>query len=205
MTVTGVRRAGERAVVLDVSEEPSAVAAAIRALAARLNVTLTEVVPGAVTVLISARDCAGLSLLTAAFPHLEIAPEQTTTASFIELPVRYDGPDLDAVADAAGLSVAEVITRHSQATYHAAFTGFAPGFAYLTGLDPSLRLPRRSNPRPSVPPGSIAIADAYSAVYPRASPGGWHLLGTTPAPIFDAERDPPALIPPGATVRFVQQ
>ena len=203
MTVTGVRRAGEHAVLLDVSAEPSSVASAVRGLASELRLTLTEVVPGAVTVLVSVSDSSTLSRLVAALPELEIAPPEAASPGLIELPVCYDGPDLEAVADAAGLSVSDVITRHSQATYQAAFTGFAPGFAYLTGLDPVLRLPRRANPRSSVPPGSVAIADAYSAVYPRASPGGWHLLGTTDATIFDAERDPPALIAPGSTVRFV--
>ena len=83
-------------------------------------------------------------------------------------------------------------------TYEAAFTGFAPGFAYLSGLDPALRMPRRSSPRPRVPPGSVAIADTYTAVYPRPSPGGWHLLATTDVTLFDPAREPPALITPGS-------
>lgn len=203
MTVTGVRRAGERSAVLDVTAEPSAVAAAVRKLASVLQIVLTDVVAGAATVLVCAPDPSTLARIVAALPQLQVAPEQVSSSSLIELPVRYDGPDLGAVAASAGLSVADVITRHSQATYLAAFTGFAPGFAYLTGLDPLLRLPRRSDPRPAVPPGSVAIADTYSAVYPRASPGGWHLLATTDATIFDPERDSPALITPGARVRFL--
>ena len=95
------------------------------------------------------------------------------------------------------------MSRHSDATYRAAFCGFAPGFAYLTGLDPALQLPRRATPRTRVPAGSVAIAAGYSAVYPTTSPGGWHLVGHTDAVLFDADRDPPALIAPGTTVHFV--
>jgi KipI family sensor histidine kinase inhibitor len=82
------------------------------------------------------------------------------------------------------------------------FCGFAPGFAYLEGLDPGLHLPRRATPRTRVPPGSVAIAAAYTAVYPTASPGGWHLVGSTAMAVWDAERSPPALLAPGTLVRF---
>lgn len=120
----------------------------------------------------------------------------------LSIDVAYDGEDLTAVASATGLSIAEVVTRHSDAEYLAAFAGFAPGFTYLTGLDPLLALPRRSTPRTSVPAGSVAIAVGYSAVYPRPSPGGWHLLGHTSAVLFDPRGNPPALITPGTRVRF---
>jgi KipI family sensor histidine kinase inhibitor len=203
MTVTGVRRAGDRAAVLDVEASPAAVAAGLRSLAASLGVTLVEVVPGAATVLVCAVDTASIIRLVAALPQLEAAPEDRLEVGLIELPARYDGPDLQAVADAAGMTTAEVVDRHSRPTYLAAFTGFAPGFAYLTGLDPRLQLARRSSPRPAVPAGSLAIADTYTAVYPRASPGGWHLIGTTEAVLFDPERQSPALLTPGAQVRFV--
>lgn len=136
-------------------------------------------------------------------PELGHAVAAAGSGATVEIPTRYDGPDLPEVAAAAGLGVAEVVARHSAVTYEAAFTGFAPGFAYLSGLDPVLRMPRRSSPRPRVPPGSVAIADAYSAVYPRSSPGGWHLLGSTDLVIFDASREPAALIAPGTRVRFV--
>lgn len=121
----------------------------------------------------------------------------------VEIPVTYDGPDLDDVAAATGLSPAEVVRRHSSPTYTAAFAGFAPGFVYLEGLDPVLQLPRRADPRTRVPPGAVAIAAGYTAVYPRESPGGWHLLGRTDAVLFDVAAEPPALIQPGDRVRFV--
>ncbi len=123
----------------------------------------------------------------------------------IEIPVRYDGEDLEFVAEACSLSEEEVIRRHLGTTYVAAFCGFAPGFAYLSGLDSSLKLPRRDTPRTRVPAGTVAIAASYSAVYPQESPGGWHLIGSTSTELWDVARQPPALIEPGRQVRFVRQ
>ena len=121
----------------------------------------------------------------------------------VELAVTYDGPDLAEVAQLTGLSVDEVVARHAAATYTVAFGGFMPGFAYLVGLDPVLRVPRRPSPRERVPAGSVAIADEFSAVYPAATPGGWRLLGTCATTMWDLDREPPALLVPGASVRFV--
>ena len=83
------------------------------------------------------------------------------------------------------------------------FGGFAPGFAYLAGGDPRLRVPRLDAPRASVPAGSVGLAGEFSGVYPRSSPGGWRLLGTTDVPLWDTDRDPPAILRPGVSVRFV--
>ncbi|WTE38826.1 allophanate hydrolase subunit 1 [Streptomyces sp. NBC_01618] len=121
------------------------------------------------------------------------------------VPVRYDGPDLDDVAELTGLSVPEVIARHTSPLYTVAFTGFAPGFGYLVGTDPVLSLPRRAEPRTAVPAGAVAVAGGFTGIYPRSSPGGWQLLGATEIPLWDQDRDPPALLTPGATVRFVAQ
>lgn len=184
---------------------PAAIAAAVRQLAEQLGTALEDVVPGAGTVLVLARDQAGLARLLAALPDLaDVKETLKQDGPTVELPVRYDGPDLAAVADAAGFSVEEIVRRHSSATYHAAFTGFAPGFAYLTGIDPALQLPRRDTPRPAVPAGSLAIADTWTAVYPRSSPGGWHLLGTVDVMMFDLHREPAALVSPGQSVRFIK-
>ncbi len=120
----------------------------------------------------------------------------------VEIPTRYDGADLDLVAEATGLTVDEVIALHSGTVYRAAFAGFAPGYVYCTGLDPRLHLPRRPTPRTTVPAGSVAIADVYTAVYPQASPGGWHLLGTTHLELFALSRPEPTLIRPGDRVHF---
>lgn len=121
----------------------------------------------------------------------------------LEIPVRYDGPDLSEVAEQVGLSVDDVIERHAAPTYHAYMLGFVPGFAYLGDLDPSLVLPRHSTPRQRVPAGSVAIAGAQTAVYPLITPGGWHIIGSTALSMFDVNRDPPALIRAGDSVRFV--
>lgn len=120
----------------------------------------------------------------------------------VRIPVRYDGPDLDFVAARTGLTRSEVIRRHSAREYRVYLLGFAPGFAYLGDLDPVLILPRRPEPRIRVPAGSVAIAGAQTAVYPLATPGGWHLLGRTTLRLFDPSRDPPVLLRPGDTVRF---
>ena len=203
--VTGLafRPAGERAVVLDCGPEAAGTAAAVGGLAERLGIQLGDVVPGAQTVLVVARNPRDLQRFLGALPELGPALPTAGSDATVEIPTRYDGPDLTAVAQATGLAVAEVVRRHSAREYRAAFTGFTPGFAYLSGLDPALRLPRRASPRPRVPPGSIAVADAFSAVYPRASPGGWNLLGSTDAVVFDPSREPPALISPGTRVRFI--
>ncbi|WP_106401916.1 5-oxoprolinase subunit PxpB [Actinocorallia populi] len=121
----------------------------------------------------------------------------------VEIPVVYDGADLAEVAELTGLSAAEVAARHSAAEYTVAYLGFSPGFGYLTGLDPVLRVPRRAVPRTSVPAGSVAVAGPYTAVYPSPSPGGWRLLGRTGLALWDVRRDPPSLLAPGDRVRFV--
>ena len=118
------------------------------------------------------------------------------------IPVHYDGMDLDAVAAATGLSVTDVVNRHSGRAYTVDLLGFVPGFAYLSELDRSLHLPRRAEPRPRVPAGSVAIAAAQTAVYPLDTPGGWHIIGRTETVLFDPAREPPALLRAGDTVRF---
>jgi len=132
-----------------------------------------------------------------------LVAEAGPAGRLVEIPVVYDGPDLDEVARLTGLSPEEVIARHTGAEHVAAFIGFQPGFAYLTGGDTLLHVPRRDVPRTSVPGGTVAIAGPYSGVYPRESPGGWRLLGSTTALMFDPAREPPALLAPGDRVRFV--
>jgi KipI family sensor histidine kinase inhibitor len=120
-----------------------------------------------------------------------------------EIPTRYDGPDLPEVARAWGLTVAEVIARHAALPHVVGFLGFAPGFAYIDGIPESLAVSRRAEPRTRVPTGSVAIADRYTGVYPRASPGGWQLIGRTDVTIWDVTREPAAYLLPGDRVRFV--
>lgn len=120
-----------------------------------------------------------------------------------EIRVVYDGVDLGHISESCRLSVDEIIARHCGRPYTVDLLGFVPGFGYLSELDPSLRLPRRSQPRPRVPAGSVAIAGAQTAVYPLDTPGGWHIIGRTEAVMFDPSRDPPAVLRAGDLVRFV--
>jgi KipI family sensor histidine kinase inhibitor len=134
-------------------------------------------------------------------------PERTLHGSAsVDIPVCYGGdfgPDLDGLVSHAGLDTAEVIARHTASTYHVAMLGFAPGFPYLFGLDPSLTMARRATPRTRVPAGSVAIGGVQTGIYPSELPGGWQLIGRTPLTLFDARRDPPSLLMPGDRVRFV--
>ena len=132
----------------------------------------------------------------------------TEAASVVEVPVVYGGdagPDLAAVARACNLEPEDVCRRHAAVEYIVCFVGFLPGFPYLGPLDATLRLPRRPEPRTSVPPGSVAIAGEYSGIYPCASPAGWHIIGRTDMSLFDLGATPPARLAPGARVRFVRQ
>ena len=116
----------------------------------------------------------------------------------------YDGPDLAEVARLTGLGEDEVVAAHAGTPWRVAFGGFAPGFAYLVGGDPRLQVPRRDEPRTRVPAGAVGLAGEFSGVYPRESPGGWQLIGRTDAVMWDLDRDPPALLAAGLTVRFTQ-
>jgi len=134
-------------------------------------------------------------------PPIDVAP----TLAIVEIPVCYGGefgPDLDALAHRAGLDIADAISRHTAPEYRVAMLGFAPGFPYLLGLDPALHAPRRADPRTRVPAGSVAIGGAQTGIYPAELPGGWQLIGRTPAVLFDAERMPPCLLAPSDRVRF---
>ena len=144
------------------------------------------------------------SHLRALVDHSE--PHDVTAAEAggeIEIPVTYDGPDLADVASHTGISEDEIVAAHTGTPWTVAFGGFAPGFAYLVGGDERLVVPRRESPRTSIPAGSVGLAGEFSGVYPRSSPGRWQLIGHTDAVMFDVERDPPALLVPGALVRFV--
>ena len=129
-------------------------------------------------------------------------PGTTEDAQHHVISVNYDGMDLENVADQTGLSIADVIELHSAPTYTVDLLGFVPGWAYLSELDPRLHVPRRPQPRPRVAAGSVAIAATQTGIYPLDTPGGWHILGHTEAVMFDARRNPPALLRPGDTVQF---
>lgn len=130
---------------------------------------------------------------------------QARAARLWHVPICYEGayaPDLPEVAARLGLAPAEVARLHSAPRYHVYMLGFLPGFPYLGDLPPQLALPRRADPRLSVPAGSVSIALRLTAIYPYQSPGGWHLIGTTPIRLFDIARPQPALVRPGDGVQF---
>lgn len=243
MTTTRIRPCGEAALMLDCADLSAAVELARRV--EQQCPQAVDVVAGARTVLVAARDASELPELRRELEELlardarEAQVERPLTrhhdagAREVVLDVRYDGPDLSEVADLAGLSTDALIRRHQSITWRAAFGGFAPGFFYLVderdltgdaavsqgdsaatganggrgpaGAQPPARLPvvpRLGSPRPRVPAGSVALADRFCAVYPGASPGGWRLIGTTDALLWDPDRPDPALLAPGDRVRF---
>ncbi|MDF2710258.1 MAG: allophanate hydrolase [Nonomuraea muscovyensis] len=170
---------------------------------------VVEVVPGPETVLVVAPGANQDRLRTALGSLLAGARDAAAEtgggpegAAVVTVPVVYDGADLDAVAELAGLTAEEVVARHTGRELVVGWLGFAPGFAYLIGLDPDLHVPRLDTPRTSVPAGSVAVAGPYSAVYPSASPGGWRLLGHTSLRVWDTGAVPPSLFRPGTRVRF---
>nr|WTB32799.1 allophanate hydrolase subunit 1 [Streptomyces sp. NBC_00830] len=167
-----------------------------------------EIVPGARTVLldgIADRTPDGGARLARELVSWEIPPLRRDIGEAVEIPVVYDGPDLADVAAAWGVTVADVPHIHAGTEFRVAFCGFAPGFGYLTGLPEHLHMPRRATPRTRVPAGALALAGAYTGVYPRSSPGGWQIIGRMPEPgeLWNPNREPAALLSPGARVRFV--
>jgi KipI family sensor histidine kinase inhibitor len=161
-----------------------------------------ELVPAARTVLVrldrapTDRDVAALQRLRPG------SSTQRPAGREVVLDVVFDGPDLEEVTRLTGRDVGALVDVLTATELTVAFGGFAPGFAYLTGLPPDLHLPRRATPRTRVPAGAVGLAGPYAGVYPRASPGGWQLVGRTHAVLFDVDRDPPALLSPGTSVRF---
>ncbi|MDN4609944.1 5-oxoprolinase subunit B/C family protein [Arthrobacter burdickii] len=161
-----------------------------------------DVVAAACTVLVTVRETRQVGALADRLRAMDPSLPAEQDDTLVTIDVQYVGADLTEVARLTGLSEDAVITAHTTTPWVAAFGGFAPGFAYLTGGDPRREVPRRDSPRTAVPAGSVALAGTFSAVYPRESPGGWQLIGRTAAVLWDARRAQPALIRPGNRVRF---
>jgi KipI family sensor histidine kinase inhibitor len=195
---------GDRALLAEVDSLDEAVrlAAALESDRNRRPGVL-ELVPAARTVLVRI-DPHVLSLTAAAhwITHVEVDAGRPEAGDLVTVRVRYDGPDLASTAELLGISADELISRHSSAPWRAAFVGFAPGFAYLTSTTFRLDIPRRATSRPRVPARSVGLAGEFSGIYPRESPGGWQLIGSTDAVLWDPDRDPPALLRPGTEVRM---
>jgi KipI family sensor histidine kinase inhibitor len=164
---------------------------------------IIEVVPGLTTLLVTFDpDVVAGGELRTTLGGVTLGPVDEGEQRHHVIDVRYDGPDLEEVARLTGLDASEVVAAHTGTPWRVAFCGFAPGFSYLVGGDRRLRVPRRAESRTKVPAGSVALAGEFSAVYPRASPGGWQLLGRTDAVLWDAGADPPATLLPGTVVEF---
>ena len=205
--------AGPRALLVELADLDG-----MRALTAEVNrrrgdgwaPSLLDVVPGARTVLLDGlddvpgaiADLRSWTLGTDA-PGAGVTDEGSGTT--IEIACRYDGPDLAAVAGAWGVSIAEAIQIHTGTVFSVAFCGFGPGFAYLSGLGTERSVARRATPRKAVAAGSVALAGEFTGIYPRSSPGGWQVIASTDAVLWDADREPPALLVPGRRVRFADR
>jgi len=197
-----VLRASERALLVEAAdlEEAMRLNAAWKGLPG-----VVELVPGARTVLVhfdplrvSATELAARLVATGG-----VAASAPPTGEVV-IPVRYDGDDLAETAARLGISAEALVARHLAAHWQVAFSGFAPGFGYIVGDDPFLDVPRRATPRTRVPAGSVALAGRFTGVYPRETPGGWQLIGRTDAVLWDASRDPAALLSPGTAVQFAR-
>jgi KipI family sensor histidine kinase inhibitor len=214
MTAPAVHVCGNTALLVEVADLGQVLALHETVSTRRAAGTLTglvDVVPAARTLLLIGEGPSHLPALREQVRDLltEWQPPQpgapiAAHGPVVRVAVRYDGPDLDAVASLTGLTVAEVVRAHTETAWTVGFGGFAPGFSYLVGGDPRLRVPRHTEPRTRVPAGAVGLAGAFSGIYPRASPGGWQIIGQTDAVLWDVDRDPPALLRPGATVQFVE-
>jgi KipI family sensor histidine kinase inhibitor len=212
-----MRCVGDYALLMELPSN-AAVHAAARAARDRFGDQLVEVVPGHQTLLVvwdeGMEDAAALMSNLKALASdasafkLDISAIGNEQPEVVRIPVTYDGADLEDVAAKLALSREDVVELHRGAEYTVAFMGFAPGFPYLIageaapGVLPLLELGRLGAPRTEVPAGSVAVAAGYCGIYPHSSPGGWNLLGRTDVVLFDADRDPPALLEPGTQVRF---
>jgi len=192
---------GDSALLVEVDGLPEVLALAAAVRAAQ-PVGVLDVVPAARTVLLPAAPGTDLAALRRTVLDLPVDPSSAPEGDTVEIAVTYDGPDLADVSRLTGLGEDEVVDAHTGTPWRIAFGGFAPGFAYLTGGDERLQVPRRDEPRTTVPAGAVGLAGEFSGVYPRPSPGGWQLIGRTDTVLWDTERDPPALLAPGGTVTF---
>ncbi len=209
--------AGENALIVYFADKPSAaisteIATTVKKLQTYLGATLIDLVPSYASLLVifdpfkTDHQSVRIAINTAIKDLNKIThASETSSGSLVTLPVYYSsesGPDLQRVADGAGLSVEEVITIHQHSEYRVYAIGFAPGFAYLGQVDQRIATPRLATPRQQVPRGAVAIADQQTAVYPAQSPGGWNLIGLCPILMFDPQATPSMPVQVGDQVRF---
>jgi KipI family sensor histidine kinase inhibitor len=193
---------GDSGLLIEVDGLPEVLALA-DAVRAAPPAGVLDIVPAARTVLLTLAPLTDIGAVRREVLALSVEPgAPPPDGKTIEITVTYDGPDLDEVSRLTGLDAAEVVKAHTGTPWRVAFGGFAPGFAYLAGGDPRLDVERRSEPRTSVPAGAVGLAGEYSGIYPRASPGGWQLIGHTDAVLWDVDNG--ALLEPGGIVQFVE-
>ena len=197
-----MRRAGEDGLLIELPNIDAVHALAEIIRAHELADRLVELIPAARTVmLIGPSDV----LTTVGEDVRDFAPGEVsaTKPRTVEIPVRYDGEDVPDVAERTGLSAAEVIEAHSGAEHSVDFFGFSPGLAYISGTPEEISVPRRDDPRTRVPPGSVAIANEYTVIYPAATPGGWSIIGALQGPpMWDTYADPPTRVGLGDRIVF---
>ena len=195
---------GDRAILAEVDALDDVLALHAQLEASR-PIGVIDIVPAARTVLVRI-DPRELSLADARAwaktAAVNTSPEARAASGEVVLDIAYDGADLAETAELLGLSAAQLADRHASARWTVAFTGFAPGFGYLVSPDWPFDVPRLASPRTRVPPGAVGLAAGFTGAYPRETPGGWRLIGTTRARLFDPDAASPALLVPGATVRF---
>jgi len=195
---------GDQALML-----PCGSTAEVLAWAAALRATalpgVVDIVPAARTVMVKLDGPRYQGVIRQRLRKMRVTPDEAVPAdrsADVVIDVGYDGPDLGEVAGHTGLTTAQVINAHTCTLWRVGFSGFAPGFAYLVDGDARLRVPRRSEPRTSVPAGSVALAGEFSAIYPRQSLSDWQIIGHTDAVLWDIERPNPALLMQGMWVQF---
>jgi len=196
-----VRKAGDRAILVECASWQEALRLTRKLLRHPFG-GQEGVVQGEVSVLVAFTDARSAREARSPLHEwatAELAPE---TAREVRIDVIYDGPDLDTVGELTGLGRSGVARLHAETQWTVAFVGFSPGFAYLVAPHDQLRAARRTEPRTRVPAGSVALGGAYSAVYPRESPGGWQLIGRSPTVMWNVNNDPPATLGAGDQVRF---
>jgi KipI family sensor histidine kinase inhibitor len=197
------RRVGQHGLLVECADVAEVEASYAVLVARRDELRAVDIVPAARSVLLTGLDDADAAAELVAGLAPADDPAATLHPGTVEIPVTYDGPDLDEVARQWDLTTTEVVDVHRGTRFVVAFCGFAPGFAYCTGLPEDRTVRRRDESRPRVPPGSVALAGAFTGVYPSSSPGGWQLIGRTQLQVWQPDRDPPALLAPGTLVRFV--
>ncbi|AMD53680.1 MULTISPECIES: 5-oxoprolinase subunit B family protein [Mycolicibacterium] len=196
---------GDQALLLEFDSTADVLAWTATLTAAQL-LGVVDIVPASRTILIKLADPRYQAPTRQRLGKLRLqpgsAPVRPIGQADVTIDVVYDGADLHEVAKLTGMTPEQVIAAHTGSQWQVGFMGFAPGFAYLVGGDERLQVPRRAEPRTSVPAGAVALAGEFSGIYPRQSPGGWQLIGHTDAVMFDVHRDQPALLTPGTWVQF---